>query len=478
VAIERAATGHSIPAWTLGVAAFAVAVFGLGKLNTGVVIVAISVGTVAAVCGRRQLLVFVGLLAACSAALWLAAGQGLSNILPFIATSAETIAGFNSAMGIDQDRAVYWLVAAAAVVTAALAYSRFEAVAPWPPRLRIVVAAVLALVLFITFKASFVRWHVSFIFGTLLILSVATLTPRVSRRTGLLAVACALVAFLGATRLDAWSFLEPTPGNAIAQRLTLRANHLVAEQGRRDLARLYAVDASILSRLSGESVHIGPLEAGIAFAHPDLDWTPLPAYQDYAVYTSGLDDLNRDVLLDPQAAPRFMLRSQPMTIDGRYPWFEGPATMRATQCHYAEVDVAGPWQLLERGADRCAAPRLLSTVSAEPGVSVAVPRMEDGDAMLFVRIKGLDASIADAAWSFAFKAHEWYITRNETDRYRLVAPTAAQGLIMDVGPDLAYSDDFGIGPAWRSIMVAPGPRSSVQITSIELEFWAVRSASD
>jgi hypothetical protein len=474
LAIERAAAGHPIPDWALGVAALCVAVLGLGKLNTGVVIVALTAVTVAAIGGRRQLLIYIGFLAAFAAVLWFAAGQGVANVLPFFSTSAAMISGFNSAMGLDQDQAAYWLVSAAGLGTAILVYARVEAVASWPPRLRLAVALVLVPALFITFKASFVRWHLVFIFATLVILTIATLTPRVTRRTGLLAVGATLIAFLGATHLDAWHYLDPTSGQAFAQRHTLLANAEKAGETRQALAAAYAVDESILSRIRGQSVHVGPLESGVAFAHAEIDWTPLPVYQDYHVFTPGLDDVNREFLRAPDAAPRFILRGPPVAIDGRYPWFEGPATMRAMLCLYHEVEVAGQWQLLQRGADRCAEPHLVSRVVTQPGVAVPVPRLEDEDAMMFVRITGLEPTIAEAAWSFLFKAHEWYITRNETDSYRFIAPTAGQGLLMSVGPTLAYTDGFGFGPRWRSVSVAPGPRSSVATTQIRLEFWGVR----
>jgi len=481
--IERAAAAQAIPDWAipdwaLAVAAFCVAVLGLGKLNAGVVIVAISILTVAAIGARRQLLIYLGLLAAFATLLWFAAGQGVANVIPFLTTSASTIAGFNAAMGLDQEQTAYWMVTAAGLATAALAYARFEAVASWPRRMQVALVAMLALMLFVTLKASFVRWHVSFIFATLVILAIATLTPRVSRRAGLLAVAVTFVAFFGATKLNAWNHLDPTPRSALDQRHTLLANDETAVQTRQELAVDYAIDESILGRIRGQSVHIGPFETGVAFAHDDLDWAPLPVFQDYIVYTAALDEVNRAALEAPDRAPRFILRGPPAAIDSRYPWFEGPASIRAMLCLYDEVEVEGQWQLLERGVDRCEEPHLVSRVTSEPGVAVPVPRLEDDDVMMFVRIEGIEPTIGEAAWAFAFKAHEWYITRNETDRYRLVAPTATQGLLMAVGPALTYADGFGFGPAWRSVTVAPGPRSSVAATTVELEFWAVGAEGD
>jgi hypothetical protein len=471
--LHRASTGRTVPDWAFGAGALGVAILGLGKLTTGAVIVAIAIVIAVAIGSRRQVLIFLGGLGLFSVVLWFAAGQGVANVVPFISSSVAIFAGFNAAMGLDQDQTAYWMVAAAGVVTAALLYARFEAVTSWPLRHRVALTVVLALVLFMTYKTSFVRWHFTFVFATLVLVSIATWIPRMERRTGLLAVATTLAAFLGATQADAWGFLDPSPWDAVNQRHTLFANAETTRQNRHALAGAYAIDESILGRIRGESVHIGPLESGVAFAHDDLVWKPLPVYQDYTVYTAGLDEINRSALLDADAAPRFILRGPPVAIDGKHPWFEGPATMRAMLCLYDEVEVAGQWQLLERGADRCAEPRLLSRIVAEPGEAVPVPRMEDGDAMLFVRIDGIEPTLAESAWSFAFKAHEWYITRNETGRYRLVAPTAGQGLVMAVGPELSYATDFGFGPAWRSVTVAPGPSSSVAATAVELEFWAV-----
>ena len=108
-----------------------------------------------------------------------------------------------------------------------------------------------------------------------------------------------------------------------------------------------------------------------------------------------------------------------------------------------------------------------------PGDPVEVPPLRDGDAVLLVRIRGLEPSILDAARSFALKDHEWYITRDETDTFRLVAPTASQGLVMAVGNALESPGPFAFGQAWRSVTISPGPFSDVPAVELELEFWAM-----
>ena len=472
LALERAAAGWRPPDWVVVAAGVLATVIGLGKLNTGAIVLAIAVVTVAAIGGRRQLLVLAGSIAAATVAVWILTGQGISNVIPFISTSVAMVLGYNAAMGVDGGVSVHWIAGAAWLAIGALAYAVHEPMLAWPVRLRIAVVLVAAMVAFITLKAGLVRWHSQFIFATLLIFSIALISPRISRKTAILAVAAMLIALLGATGRDLVSHLDPMPRAALAQVRTLLSNGEEAARSRDVLAAAYAVDESMLSRMRGASVHIGPLETGVAFAYPDVEWTPLPVYQDYMAYTPLLDNLNRDFLLSSDA-PRFILRRVPAAIDGRNPWFEGPATIRTMLCRYGEVEAVDPWQLLERRPDRCAEPELVSRAVAIPGDPVEVPPLRDGDAMLMVRIHGLQPSILDAARSFVFKDHEWYVTRDETDTFRLVAPTASQGLVVAVGDVLESTEPFGFGQAWRSVTVSPGPRSDVPAVQLELEFWAV-----
>jgi hypothetical protein len=339
-------------------------------------------------------------------------------------------------------------------------------------RLRIAAILVGVIVSVITLKAGFVRWHYHFIFATLVILAVALVTPRVGRRTALLSLAVTLVALLGAVRYDIVTYLDPTPRAALAQVRTIVDNEGAARETREALAGAYAIPPSMVDRMRGAAVHIGPLETGVAFAHPDLVWSPLPVFQDFAVYTASLDDLNREVL-EGEDAPQYILRRVPEAVDGRNPFFEGPSTIQSMLCRYREIEVGDPWQLLERGMDRCGEPQLLSRATAAPGTAVEVPPLPDGDAMLFVRIDGLQPGLADAAWSFLFKPHEWYVTRDAGTPFRFVPGTAGQGLVLAVSDELAYSEPYGVGVPWRSIVIAPSPNSTIGGEELEFEFWSV-----
>ena len=472
LALERVGDGRAIPTWALLAAGVAVTILGFGKLNTGVAILGVAAVTVAAIGGWRRLLVFGGAALASAVVVWVLTGQGISNVIPFITSSIAMIVGYNSAMGADGDPSLHWMFGAAAIGIAAVATAASEPTRAWPMRLRIGAVLVAVIVAVITLKGSFVRWHYQFIFATLVILAVALVAPRIPRRTALLAIGVTLVALLAAVRYDVVTYLDPTPRAAVAQLRTLFDNQAAATETRDALAGGHAVSTSMLERMRGASVHIGPLETSVAFAYPDLVWRPLPVFQDYMAYTPLLDDLNRD-FLEGEEGPQYILRRAPVAIDGRYPWFEGPATIRAMLCRYREVEIGDPWQVLERDVDRCGEPRLLSRAEARPGSVVDVPPLPDGDAMLFVRIAGLQPSLADAAWSFVFKGDEWYVTRDGADRFRLVPGTTEQGLVMALADDLAYSEAYGVGNPWRTIKVTPGLRSEVGAVELEMEFWTV-----
>lgn len=474
--LERAVAGRALPTWAVVAAALGVAVLALGKLNTAPFIVVSAGITVMAVGGRRQAAVFSSAFVVLVIALWFLAGQGVGNLLPFIETSASTILGFNDAMGVDGDLSVHWMLAAAGLAVGAVAYVFQEQLAAWPRRYWLAAIAVGVLVAFITLKASFVRWHFTFIFATLCVVAICLLSPRTSRRPAMLAIAASLIALLGATRVDAWAFLDPAPRTAIRQVATILSNSAAAAVTRDSLAAAYGLDAQVLDRIRGERTHFGPLESGLAIAHPEVIWAPLPVYQDYVVYTPALDRVNHDRLLSPDG-PRYIVRGVPVAIDERNAWWEGPSTMREMVCRYHEVFAGEQWLLLERGNDLCGEARLIDVVEARPGERVEIPALGESEAMIFARIHGLEPSLRERVQAFFFKAHEWYATLDEGPRFRLVAATAGQGLLLAVGASADYSPPFAFGTPRRTISVEPGLRSQVETTRIRIEFWSVPLAT-
>ena len=133
-------------------------------------------------------------------------------------------------------------------------------------------------------------------------------------------------------------------------------------------------------RSASETVHVDPVMASAAYAYPDLDWKPLPIFQSYTAYTSALDGLNADLLRSADAPQRILRNVQPanhtdrlrewidrpfvdgeflpVSVDGRFRWFESPAAMLETFCRYDEISVTERWQVLARTGRSCGATRV------------------------------------------------------------------------------------------------------------------------
>jgi hypothetical protein len=329
-------------------------------------------------------------------------------------------------------------------------------------------------VAFITAKGAFVRWHYTFAFATALLFVFAFVTPNVRRRGLTLAFIAVFVAFLASTRMTPADFIAVRADEALGQFRTLvdpSLRHKAFQAAVDSMSASYSLEAGILDRLVDRRTHISPLEAGVAFAYPAIEWRPLPVFQDYSVYTPGLDDLNAGFLASSMA-PERILRHPPAAIDGRNPWFEGPASQLAMLCRYVELDATDRWQVLARSDNRCGDPIVIATVEARVGQAVEVPNAPRGH-ILVARIRGLAPSAGDQLRSLVFKHDEWYITLDETAPYRLVSPTAAQGLLMAAPETIGYSQPFAPPSRIGSFKITSG-HGAESSALLEVTFVAIK----
>jgi len=170
----------------------------------------------------------------------------------------------------------------------------------------------------------------------------------------------------------------------------------------------------------------------------DLDWSPLPVFQNYSAYTAELDQLNADRIASDQG-PERILRQNPAqglsqyptrTIDRRYPAWDPPAQALATLCNFAPLQTTGHWQLLGRVPDRCGVPELLDSVESSYGESVPVPQAPRGEVVL-VRIHGAEVDGLESLRSLLYRAKFRYAVVDGERTYRLVPGTAADGLLLN-----------------------------------------------
>jgi hypothetical protein len=129
--------------------------------------------------------------------------------------------------------------------------------------------------------------------------------------------------------------------------------------------------------------NILPDDIAIAYAY-DINWQPLPIFQFYATYTSKLDLLNAERLLNnPPTRILYSFKA----IDRRYPLFDSPAVVREILSNYHTLEIEqGRYILLEKNKlFSPVRPMVLRNVTINLNQQIRVPR--HGGAPVYARIQ-------------------------------------------------------------------------------------------
>ena len=470
----------------------------LGKLNVGVFIAAMGAVTAMSIDRRWWRGLGVWAVAAVVTGLlgWMATGQRFEDLAAYASGAMQLISGYSDAMGTDRDPGLHWIYPAFIGVAALFGWTAVRMSARWRPRRRIGLLAICLILAFAMWKTAFTREYPSYTFSTMLVSLAVVGAPLLDRRLWLTSLLVVGVTFVAVARLGPGTYV-----NVVASARSLTSEAVTAvipssaqralEDTRATLRSKYRIDATTLGELTGRTVAIDPTEAGVAFAYPELKWAPLPIMQSYSAYTPGLDRLNADRLASAEAPERILRSVQfvdkpagwlsrqrgrpllpgesiPFTVDGRYRWFEAPAAMLQMFCRYRELSSIGTWQVLGLSGRGCGPAEPLGTISAQDGESVKVPVETRPGRFVTVRVHGLEPSLLDRARTALFKADEWYATIAGVG-YRLVAPTASDGLLLAVPPSADGTGPFAFGPPIESISIQPRPGHEHRTLTYEFE---------
>lgn len=442
----------------------------LVKLSTGPIVAAILlVALVGAGARRSRIAAFVALLAVEVGALWLLTGQSLGALPEFLANTKEVVSGYSSSMMSEPDVA-YWKVIAASVAAAVtsvflVAASFFgsyrDRMARWAAVLLMAIAT------FALFKEGVVRTdagHLSLFFSSA---TVAWIAIPWSRRLWPLMVAGAVA--IAAAGIPARPQNTPTDFEVVAnlrlageQALNLlspsRRQDLI-DEGRSGLKGLYRLDPQARATLRSRSVAIEPWENSVAWAY-EMNWKPLPVFQNYSAYTSRLDRLNAEAVESP-GGPERILRENPLLVfpefktrdvDDRFGGWDPPEQQRAVLCNFAPLHTTARWQVLGRVPDRCGEPRPAGSAEAGEGEPVAVPAPHGGQAV-FVRIHGAGVGGLERIATALFHARTRRLIVNGGRSYRLLPETAGDGLLLRGRGPFAAAGPFSPFPQARTIAV-------------------------
>jgi hypothetical protein len=434
----------------------------LGSLRAGPVLVVIGLAVLLGLPERRRTLpAFAASLLGSFFFFWFAAGQGLGNLDDYALNTASVLSGYSSSMvyvlpGRWWQFPGFALGIAALVVMAVASGRRWDA-----PRLAGLLAMVAA-VAFLMFKHAVVRsspGSAGVCLAALLAIGIA-LAPHVRRP---LAIG-AIVLLTGLTYVGNQEGFSPVTFDfqARAESFVTQLKYMVkpgglAEQrqaGREAMQAYYDLTPRQLALLRSGSVHVASLEAGVAYAY-DLDWDPLPVFQQYTAYTERLDELNAAKLESSSAPDRILwedapvvdptfvsVRPYPGTIDERVPAWDSPAEMVQMLCRYRAEDWDDRWAVLRRSHDRCAPERALPSVTVAAGERVSLPPTRRDEALL-VRVDGLAISGLERMRAFLFRGARRHALFDRR-RWNVIPGTAGDGLLLRIPAWADYPGHYAL----------------------------------
>jgi hypothetical protein len=450
----------------------------LGKLNLGIVMLALAAVAVVALPPerRREVGLPLGIATVASVLLaWFVTGQSLGALPGFLGGSVSIIAGYSSSMGqVMPDDAWQPWAAIPLVVAGLAAATRGE----WrPDRIGAALAVMWAILAFTSFKEGFVRQdpgHAATFYRTMLGgLAAFALIPRrpsVALLAGALAAVC-LCATFGTYPAQA---IRPFDrADALFDQISLLAdgsqtNDAIAAS-RAAIAASAPLDEKTFAEVRDHDVHVSATLASTAWAYR-LRWHPLPVFQSYVAYTESLDRRNADEALAADGPDRILVHNEP-DIDGRNAGWEQPLATRAILCHFRPVSTTTDWQVLARAGNRCGQPRLLDEVETKYGAATAVPVANAGEAV-YMEVEGLEPHGFERLRTLALRSLDRWVTYDDGRVYRVMPGTAGGGLLLAVPPAGDYRPPFSLDQNVRTLMFTRS-QNAEQSGDLTLRFFAL-----
>jgi hypothetical protein len=403
-------------------------------------------------------------------ALWFLSGQGLGNLWDYAINGAQVISGYNEAMGFDGAEtweAVVIVAFALGLVTLIHRAEFRDARARW---LATALTAVAAYVVFKYGTTQFAKAGPPVV-ALMTLLAIFMMAPWPRRRAGAFVATFVVLGFIilhafpVPASLDVVSKLNTFKKSA---ELVLRPGYRqdLVDSSRLGLQESLKVPPGVLATIGRKPVAFDPWEIAVAYAY-DLNWRPLPVFQNYTAYTARLDSLNAAAVEDPDG-PQVLVRKMPngpIPLGGREGFFarqpnwDPPEQNLAAVCNFIPILSEGEWQVLSRIPDRCQAPKLVASHSGEPGEAVPVPQAGRNE-LVVLHLEGAEIEGLERVGALFWRPNERHaVLDNGKYGYRLVPGTTGDGLIISADPSLDRKVNLVELPRVRNISIegASGP---------------------
>lgn len=473
VILDRAAPQNTAGASWLALASglgVVAAVMLLTKFSAGLLALAILALIAVALLPRWRLIAAMGAsYLVATALLWLLVGGDASTFPIWLSRSWIIASSYSGGMAsYDVTPLLGLAFGLVGVVMCALAFrqaTRGEA-GTWTALL---VTALYALSFYIGWKLAFVRIEPLRVSATLLMLTPLAVwaLPRQWPRlpTVLAAALFPALSFCFAASVTV-VFAKPWPldavtawpsalkwsasGQQLEQELDAQKELLIGEFGLSDTVR---------AALGAGGAHVDPVAITVAWAY-DLDWKPVPIFQQYSAHDARLDDVNTAALLDRTPQDVILLDTQRGAIDGRNPLWDSPQYQLTLMCSYERTATDGRWAVLKRAADRCGPPESVGTRTVSAGEAVPLPEVQ-ADQVLVARFTP-EVSAWERLVGVLLKPPAPLLVSVDGNRYKLPWGFAGLPIILSCPADAT--------PNASAVESCPNPGSVTFETAGQVEF--------
>jgi hypothetical protein len=456
----------------------------LVKLSVGPpVVLIILLAMIGARADRRQWVGFVATAIVSFFVLWFAAGQGLGNLWDYAGNGVQIIKGYGEAMGYDEGEtweAVVIIVSSIALV-AGIHRARFrDTRAKW---FATVITAVVAYTVFKYGTTQFAQAGPP-VTAMSSLLAIFLMAPWPRRLVPVFVVGtlifCVVIVHAsgGAGGVDVVARFE-TFKESVEFSIRPGLRHQKINEARESVRTALAVPPPVLEALAGKTVAIEPWEITIAWAY-ELDWKPLPVFQNYQAYTQQLDRLNAAAVEDPENGPQALLRQTPAgtVVTGgrpamfeRQPAWDPPEQSLADFCNFVPTLTEGAWQVLSRIPDRCGEPLPATSLTVDPGQTFQIPQARS-DEIVVMRVHGAKLEGLEKFAVLFWRPSERHAVVNGGEySYRLPPDTSEDPMIVSADRTLGHGPELPELPLLHKMRLegASGP--------FKVDFYRVKLSS-
>lgn len=363
---------------------------------------------------------------------WVLSGQTLSWLADYFLGLAPIISGYTEAMATDGDPKEYILYAVATAVLAGVLLreaqgSVFD---------KLVIVSIFLCILFLAFKAGFVRHdgH-AIISGTMILLGALLACTLLTTRYSLILVFASTIA---------WAYIDAAHIKTSTHRIKENFNNTYSSAWTGLKQRI--VNPDVLAKMYEDRVNELNARGGFPKLNGSVDiysydqsyliasgnsWNPRPILQSYSAYTSKLANKNRMHLVSDGRPVNVIFKVQP--IDGRLPSLEDGASWPVLLSDYDPVSFEGGYLFLRnRNVTNSAFndPKKIGGGFYSLGEKIDLPK---SDRLLYAKInirKSFVGTILNTLFKPGQLAIRLTMTSGVSRDYRVIAGMSESGFLL------------------------------------------------